>query len=657
MVGAALILLMLYLALFARWLSGGLHNQIVFGSNVIVGGLAAFTLVVLMNYLAIRNHKALDLTTNRIYSLDTAVQSAVDGALREGESVQVIALVGRYDRPSKRDRVQDNIRRDALELLFQKFAEAMNRPGVKRFDYTFIDPYPRSTDTDARERLKQILSQYSASARDVIVRYRNRHEILNANALFERVEDPERFREFLEDWRNEIRRGGFAPPLPTTKREQWRVAEAWLKQMNQPDYLRTVRARPDLQKVVADTIVELVKNPSLNLYYTVGHGEKKMEFQRGAADLERHFGEASVFRQTLVRENFNLSPLAPLTGDRTIPSRCRYLLVAGPTRPFAAEEIDKIRKWVTEQDGRLIVFTEASHQSNLNPLLRAFRMEVEKAQIWYGQPTRGGGMPGGQLMPFTPLVRVDKFDDDHPISRTLARKDASPTPTRDMPVDTGLSVVMLFASPLKILEQADVPAGEWSDIQGWKVTPLLRATIMGQPGPQMLVPWAETELDAYRPQQESKERTGAFNVALIAEPVASAASDTEGKPEETSGKDPPGTNKAGEKTPPDARGKVVVVGDTDFIEDRIKLPDSWPPSRTTEVSPYGATDNAEFVRATLDYLKKQTSGIEVDIKPPTPFHGRFEPHVLSMARWVLWLIIPALLAALGLVVFVVRRSA
>lgn len=627
LVGAGLILLMIYLAVFARWLSGGWHNQVVFGSNVIVGGLAALTLVVLANYLATRNHKADDWTRGRIHTLSPVVFEAVNGVLAEGESVEVVALVGRYARPKKRDEIEDNVRRDALEQIFAKFAEALNRPGVARFRYRFVDP---KTDS---EQLKQLVSEFNASGRrDVVVRYRNRHEILPDRTLFSMERDPARFREFLEWWRNRLRQSGMAPPIPDTEAEQFRVAELWLKGMDYDlDELRSVRARPEIERTLADTIIQLVQSPGNNLYFTVGHGEKKLDIQRKAADLQRNFGEAWAFRQTLLRENFDLMPLAPLTGDREIPKRCRYLLIAGPTKPFAAAELDKIERFV-EGGGNLIVFTEAAHDSNLNPLLRKFGVEVEKAQIWLGRAAspQGMRMGTGHLQPMYEYFPILQFSDRHPISSALAEistasDSGAQRSVRDYPV-----MIMLLGSPLRILRGAEVKQAEREALSRWRVTPVLECGPLGPPGPQMLIPYAETDLDSMRPSKDRKEEMGPFAVAVIAESADEADAAK--------------------------RGKVLVVGDTDFIEDRLQHPEGWPPSRQ-QVSTYGVYDNKVFVQKAMAYLKQRPSVIEGEIARPIPYAGRFDQPVVSRARWTLWLAAPAFCLFLGLFVFITRRRA
>jgi ABC-2 type transport system permease protein len=630
MVGAGLILLMVFLAVFARWLSGGLSNQIVFGSNVIVGSLAALTLVVLINYLATRNHKSIDLTEGKIYSLAPEVGAAVDRVLEEGESVDVIALVGRYRNPDTRDKVDDNVRRDTLERIFQKFAEGLNRPGVRRFSYRFVDPDPESPSPADIESLKQVVSEYDASARDVIIRYRNRHEILADAALFEMVKDTARFQEFLERWRNRVRRGLFAPPMPPTEAAQFRIAEAWMKENGYPNHLRRPEARPALQKTLAETIVQLVESPGNNLYFTVGHGEKRLDIQRKAADLQKNFGEATILRETLARANFNLTPLAPITGDREIPARARYLLIAGPTRPFAQEELDKIETWV-KGGGNLLVFDEASHDSGLSPLLRKFGVEVEKAQIWMARSPGPGRMRMGQLVPAHPWVIIDKYGDKHPIAKALGEMDdRSDSASGLQAVRPYPTLLMLLASPLKILHEDDLKDEEKEAAKEWKASPVLEAGILGRPGPQMLMPYAESDVDGFRPTKDGSERMGPFDVAVMVEPADDKL--------------------AGQ------RGKVLVVGDTDFIEDRIGFPDGWPPPRA-EASTYGAFDNEQFIRTVLNYLKKRPSEIEAKIAPPILYLGDVKSQWVHPARVTLWVWIPAAFLVLGLFVFFVRRRA
>ena len=624
--GTGLILLMLYLALFARFLSGGLRNQIVFGSNVMVGSLAALILVVLANYLATRNHKAVDLSRGQVYSLAPAVKDAIDGVLLEGETVEVTALVGRYTRADDREEVDDNIRRGALEQIFQKFAEALNRPGVLRFNAAFVDPEKEKT------RTKELINEYNISGRhEVIIRYRDRHEILHNDDLFNMVRNEKRFDEFLVTWRNMIRRGRYGiPPLPPTRMEQFQLAELWMKQQGNPDYLRTVRPKADLEKTLGEVIVQLVKSPGNNLYFTVGHGEKNLDIRRKAAELAFKFGEASLLRRALSVWNFNLLPLEPLTGDREVPERCNFLLVAGPTRPFAGEEIRKIQAYV-EGGGHLIVFTEAGHDSGLEPLLKSFGLEVEASQIWLGGPPGDRRMAMmGQMRPITPMVvatlkpakksrNPQNPDFDHPITRALSTMASIPLGG----TSKGARALMLLASPIRISRSGE--AGE-----KWKASPLLEVNFLVQ-GRDMLRPYATKDLDKPQTTVDRAAPKGPFDVAVLCEPVEARA---EG-----------------------GAGKVLVVGDTDFIEDRVGLPEAFGMQQTGNWSPFGELENSTFMQVAFDFLKKRPTKIDVDIKPPRVFAGDFKAPSLKTSRWVLWLCMPAFFLFLGFLVFFVRRRA
>ncbi len=139
------------------------------------------------------------------------------------------------------------------------------------------------------------------------------------------------------------------------------------------------------------------------------------------------------------------------------------------------------------------------------------------------------------------------------------------------------------------------------------------------------MPFAETTLDNPQPKKDRTERMGTFDVAVIAEPV----------------------------DPKSKAGKVVLVSDTDFIEDLLRLPEAFGPQRTT-VSTYGVYENRLFMQQVLKYLKKRPSPLKVEIKEPQPYNMRIAN--LSNARMVLWLAMPGFLLLCGLFVFFVRRK-
>lgn len=611
-VGAALIGLILFLAIFARVLSGGLRNQIVFGSNVIVAGLAALTLVVLANYLANRNHKALDLTRGQINSLHPVILAEVDRTLAEGEAVEVLALVGRHDRVKTRAELEENIRRDALEELFERFAESLNRPGVARFSYSFVDPLKDPN------RRNEIVSQFNVDGRNnVIVRYRDRHEVLDDGALFSLELDDVRVDEYMRRWRENRQRGGWMPEMPDDRRAAIAQAEIILREMGNPNELRTAVPRPEMQKVIGEAIIQLVEGSDTNLYYTVGHGEKRLDPPRGAADIRREFGGASLFRQTLAQLNYEPWPLAPITGDREIPGAANFVLIAGPTQPFAQDEIDRIRAFV-ERGGNLIVLTEAGHDSGLAPLLETWGITIDAAQIWMASMARMGR---GGLVPDSPWVMTSRFPAQHPVIEAFLKHKPDAGALRD----SSAYPITFFAlsSPITIETTPEIE-------EKWKVTSLIQALEeRGRRG--MARPYAETELNANRPTKEPNERTGPFDLAVLIEPTEANAS----------------------------AGKVVVISDTDFIEDKLQIPMA---ELGVDVSTYIGWQNDLFMEELLRYLKGRSERLKENVEAPLRFtFGRdmTRPEFNAWKRRsqaILWLALPTFFVCCGVFVFWVRRK-
>jgi len=236
----------------------------------------------------------------------------------------------------------------------------------------------------------------------------------------------------------------------------------------------------------------------------------------------------------------------------------------------------------------------------------------------------------GQMRPITPMVvatlkpakgsrNPQKPNFDHPITRALSAMASIPIGG----TSKGARTLMLLASPIRISRSGE--AGE-----KWKASPLLEVKALVQ-GRQMLRPYATKDLDKPQSTVDRAAPQGPFDVAVLCEPVEAG---TEGGP-----------------------GKVLVVGDTDFIEDRIGLPEAFGMQRTGDWSPFGELENSTFIQVAFEFLKKRPAKIDVDIKPPRPFAGDYKASSLKTSRWVLWLCMPVFFLLLGFLVFFVRRRA
>lgn len=112
-------------------------------------------------------------------------------------------------------------------------------------------------------------------------------------------------------------------------------------------------ARPKLKTLDRDfqDLLLQVARSRRTAYLTVGHGE--LNEAKGAAANEGREGQG--IRQLLQRQNYSVKDLGLNQGlGRAVPDDAAVVLVLGPTRPFAPEEIASLKKYA-EGGGKLFL--------------------------------------------------------------------------------------------------------------------------------------------------------------------------------------------------------------------------------------------------------------------------------------------------------------
>jgi len=160
---------------------------------------------------------------------------------------------------------------------------------------------------------------------------------------------------------------------------------------------------------ITNAIRKLAKSTGKKVYFLSGHNEREIE-PAPDADVAFATGPDSFGRaaEALRNETYEVEPLLLATLGE-IPDDASAVIIAGPTRPLLAGELDALRRYV-DGGGGLFVAIDPRSQTNLYDLLGGWGVRlgddviVDRALAVFGQAT-------------TPLA--GEYDGKHPITSAL----------------------------------------------------------------------------------------------------------------------------------------------------------------------------------------------------------------------------------------------
>ena len=230
------------------------------------------------------------------------------------------------------------------------------------------------------------------------------------------------------------------------------------------------------------------------VYFLRGHGERDIN------DRDPYSGYSALAQQ-IRRDNAVVKDLA-LGEAHGIPDDADAIVVPGPTKTLATQEIEALRAWL-DDSGRLMVLLDTGSPAGLLPLLDAWSIRLDNDVVV--DPTRT-------------LSGLDLFVDDygqHAITRNLR------------------SVTSVFYLPRSV-EPVTAAAGAPRLADQPQVTSIARSS------PDS---WAESDLEQKPMKFEAaRDRKGPVSIAVAAERGPVAGVDVDIRP-----------------------SRLVVFGDTDFL--------------------------------------------------------------------------------------------
>jgi ABC-type uncharacterized transport system involved in gliding motility auxiliary subunit len=123
------------------------------------------------------------------------------------------------------------------------------------------------------------------------------------------------------------------------------------------------------ENIITATILEVSSKESPVLYFVTGHGEMRI----GEVDALRGLSLAETF---LKERGFTLREL-DLTRVQRVPQDAALILALAPQAAFSPQEVEKLRRYMSDRNGRLILTLEPGRKHGLDDLLFDWGILVE----------------------------------------------------------------------------------------------------------------------------------------------------------------------------------------------------------------------------------------------------------------------------------------
>ncbi len=155
-------------------------------------------------------------------------------------------------------------------------------------------------------------------------------------------------------------------------------------------------------------VASLLRDRKVNAYVIQGHGETPLT--GGKSNLEEAVTE-------LKKRDFNVSALN-LIEQKQIPDDADVLVIPGPKRPFLDSEVKRLRAYLQQGKGMLIMLDPGAKpdQKNmgLDPILKEWGVELDGRIVVDASGS-------GQMLGLGPAIPLATKYGDHPITKDFAQ--------------------------------------------------------------------------------------------------------------------------------------------------------------------------------------------------------------------------------------------
>jgi len=279
------------------------------------------------------------------------------------------------------------------------------------------------------------------------------------------------------------------------------------------------------QEDISNAIKKVTHRETVTAYFIVGHQEKELDDEAA--------GGLSILKSFLADENIEASPLR-LNAIAEIPDGADIIAAVGPQEDLTDTELEGLRQFVL-RGGGLFMALDSGDLENTALRLRDFGFEIGNDLLIgmeVGAQSVDDLIRGRMTATPSQRVQITTFNTDHEISKDLGNSRVQVLTARSVDKipapPEGVTVTPLLQSDSGNVMDTDIP-NSWADkhpeeLQGGQ----------GMPVKEMFDP--------------KVDRHGPVPILTVAE--VNLEDHPEGKPEPDAGV---------------TKGKIVVVGDSDFI--------------------------------------------------------------------------------------------
>ncbi len=328
--------------------------------------LLSVTLVAGLNYVAARHFQRWDLTPDKRYSLSAETRARLEQNVpRTKDTPLQLIFVVQQDQTSNDNRVLVDRVRTLLDEY--KYAAENVEGGPVPLTVQEVDPERQAT-------LAKQLEQYSSvgftpeNLPQLIVRRGDRARVLLKGDLYgvDIQNDASKIYAETKDFRGE--------------------------------------------NAITSAILDVVETKADHVYFTTRHGEASVSdtFQRGLS----RFGDA------LRQRNYRVDEL-DLSGPNLVPDDAQVVVIANPTTAFLPEEVEKLRRYLDEKNGRILLLLNPNYDTHqltgLEGLMHDWGLMSPNLMVAEGDPNH---LTADSLQMFSPVQDYKRTK--HDITKSLA---------------------------------------------------------------------------------------------------------------------------------------------------------------------------------------------------------------------------------------------
>lgn len=141
------------------------------------------------------------------------------------------------------------------------------------------------------------------------------------------------------------------------------------------------------EKAITSAIIEVASKKTDKIYFLVGHGEMRLDDVdplRGLSQLESFLRE----------RNYSLATL-DLAVDDAVPADADLIVVPSPQASLLPEEVEKLRRYMSDRNGRMIVLIDPGRRHGMGELFYDWGVladDMEVIDVGPDSRTQGGDL-------------------------------------------------------------------------------------------------------------------------------------------------------------------------------------------------------------------------------------------------------------------------